>query len=154
MEKKELRLRRIGKNYWGQTAYRDDETGRIYVDLDEAHSDEPTLYTVSPADDPDGEPSFPYDGNYTIVNPRTDREKREEQHEFDYMMCSRISQDIRGYLHGNPWDCRYHNERNIYAGNAKRAMEHLKEHWAKIPADLKPDWLTQEEIDTWEKEIG
>lgn len=82
----------------------------------------------------------------------TDREKREELHVFDYMMCSRISQDIRAFLHGGPEDCRYKNERML-GQSIRSLMEELKKYWARIPADLKPQWLTQDEIDSWEKEI-
>lgn len=145
MEK--LKLKRVGKNFWSAETFQ-DEHGCYYQDVNGI------IHRNSPTDDPDGEPECPLNREYEVINPKTEREMREEQHEFDYMMCSRISQDIRGYLHGDKMDCRLHNERNIYAGNAKRALEHLKEHWAKIPADLKPDWLTQEEIDGWTREIA
>lgn len=152
MGKKELRLRRFGENFYGQMVYQDVDTGRYYVSLRDIDPNEPTLYTVSPSDDPDGEPENPYDGDYTIVNPMTDREKREELHVFDYMMCSRISQDIRAFLHGGPEDCRCKNERML-GQSIRSLMEELKKYWARIPADLKPQWLTQDEIDSWEKEI-
>ena len=54
-----LRLQRLGRNYWGNIAYEDKESGKIYFDIEDGHSDNPQLYTSSPSDDIDGEPNFP-----------------------------------------------------------------------------------------------
>lgn len=43
MEKKELRLRRFGENFYGQIVYQDVDTGRYYVSLRDIDPNEPTL---------------------------------------------------------------------------------------------------------------
>lgn len=151
---KELRLRRIGENFYGQMVYQDVDTGRYYVSLRDIDPNEPTLYTVNPSDDPDGEPEKPYDGDYTIVNPMTDREKREKLQEFNYAMCGRISQDIRAFLFAGPDDCRFRNERMIFNQDIRSAMESLEDYWNKIPEDLKPEWLTKEEMESFRTAIA
>lgn len=148
MENKELRLRRFGENFYGQMVYQDVDTGRYYVDVDGV------LHNCCPADDPDGEPEKPYDGDYTIVNPMTDREKREKLQELNYAMCDRISQDIRAFLFAGPGDCRYRNERMIFNQDIRSAMESLEDYWNKIPEDLKPEWLTKEEMESFRTAIA
>ena len=49
-----LRLQRLGRNYWGNIAYEDKESGKIYFDIEDGHSDNPQLYTSSSSDDIDG----------------------------------------------------------------------------------------------------
>ena len=33
-----LKLIRVGKNYWGHIAYKDEESGKFYLDIDETVS--------------------------------------------------------------------------------------------------------------------
>ena len=34
-----LRLQRLGRNYWGNIAYEDKESGKIYFYIEDGHSD-------------------------------------------------------------------------------------------------------------------
>ena len=81
-----MKLKRIGENAWGHMAYQDVETGKYYLDLNDGFRETLDLHTCSPSDDMDGEPDFRLKREYEIINPVTDREKREKQYQFQYMM--------------------------------------------------------------------
>ena len=63
-----LKLIRVGKNYWGHIAYKDKESGKFYLDIDDGRFDNPQLYTCSPSDDIDGEPNYPLKAKYEIIS--------------------------------------------------------------------------------------
>lgn len=112
-----LRLQRLGRNYWGNIAYEDKESGKIYFDIEDGHSDNPQLYTSSPSDDIDGEPNFPITTKYEIVNPVTKEEKLQEKFRHEYMMLSRLKEDCIGYLTDGDW--RYHQVSRIWANDER-----------------------------------
>ena len=88
MEK--LKLQRVGRNYSGQIAYK-DENGNFYLDLNPATNAIPTeLYHCLPSNDMDGEPGFPLQCDFEVINPITDREIREYHCRGGYMMLSKI----------------------------------------------------------------
>ena len=72
-----LKLQRVGRNYSGNIAYK-DEKGNFYLDLNTATNAIPTeLYHCQPSNDMDGEPGCPLQCDFEIINPITDIEVRE-----------------------------------------------------------------------------
>lgn len=154
-----LRLTRVGVNQLGHVAYKDESTGKFYLDINNGDSDKPDLYDCHPSDDMDGEPGFPVTREYEIINPFSEREKREKQYEFQYMMLSRLKMDASAFFGKNAdetqdcMDCRYRNEHFIWGRSIKSLVSEMKELWQQIPADIKPEWLTWEQILSYESRI-
>lgn len=142
------KLTRIGENYWGHIVYKDEE-GKFYLDINNGNG-EPNICDCHPSNDPDGEPGWPIE-DYTIVNPFTEKEKRERKFRFEYMMLSRLKDDCDGFLSDD--DCRYHNPRGIWGTNVESHIRRMKEIWSKIPEDIKPEWLTFEQILDYESRM-
>lgn len=153
MEK--MKLERIGENGWGHMVYQDQKTGKYYLDIDYGFSETMSLHSCSPSDDMDGEPGWPVKREYEIINPITDREKREKQYQFQYMMLGRLISDCRAFFGDGRGDesadCRYKNECFIWGGNIKRLIFRMKDLWKEIPEDLKPEWMTWDEVVEFEK---
>jgi hypothetical protein len=73
-------------------------------------------------------------------------ESSENPQKFDYMMLGRLQTDCDYFLgHGN------RSERNLYYGNVPEHIQAMKDLWNKLEA--KPEWLTMEEIEKYEKEM-
>lgn len=148
-----IKLTRIGKGMSGHV-YR-DEKGRHYTDMCHNLDGTPDFFALSPWDDPDGEPAYRIDRQVEITNPPTERDIREDNLKFEYMMLGRYADDCAAYFgkHGDPeedkWDCRYHNDVTIpdIAGDVKET----RRRYEQFPDDLKPEWLTIEQIEKWEK---
>lgn len=154
-----MKLKRIGENAWGYIAYQDMETGKFYLDLNYGFSDVLDLHTCSPSDDIDGEPGFPVKREYEIVNPVTECEKREKQYKFQYMMLSRLQSDCVGFFGrdedgSSHMDCRYQNEHFIWGKDIRKLVSEMNRLWDEIPEDLKPEWLTREEIEGFCKRVS
>lgn len=142
-----LRLTRVGEHMDGNL-YR-DENGMYYVDQYQSPlPDSPSVvYRLSPPMEPDGEPDFPVTCNIEVLNPFTEREKRERWFRKDYMMLSRMQTD-----------CKYYNSaahyNHAHCQTAKSMIESMKEIWQKFPEDLKPEWCTWEQILEYEKKFA
>ena len=154
-----LKLTRIGENSNGEIAYKDETTGKFYLDINHSNDKVPTtLYTCSPSDDMDGEPGWPVKQKFEIVNPFTDNELLEKQFQFEYMMLSRVTQDCFGYFgtggDEDKWDCRYNNERNVWGQSIRKCVDKAKELWQKIPESIKPQWITWEQILQFEQKLA
>lgn len=69
-----------------------------------------------------------------------------EGKEFNYMMLSRLQQDNEYFLgNGNG------SENNLWAGNVKDQIKEMKKIWNKLKE--KPEWLTMEQIEQYEKDM-
>ena len=153
-----IKLQRVGRNYNGYTAYK-DEQGKFYLDLSQLPVSIPAnLYGASPADDMDGETGFELDKPFTITNPYTEKDIREYHCRDKYMMLSRIYEDFSAYLgktgdeEQDKLDCRYHNDKNgLWSDTIEETLEEIKNCWNAIPEDLKPTWCTAEDIATLEQ---
>lgn len=151
MEK--ITLQRVGINYNGYTAYK-DEKGNYYLDLSLSPQSNPTtLYCACPANDMDGEAGFELKRNFMIANPYTEKEIREYNCRDKYMMLSKIYHDLIAYLgkNGNEeqdkQDFRYHNDKyGLWGNSVDETIEEVKRRWNIIPGDLKPQWCTVEDI--------
>lgn len=67
----------------------------------------------------------------------------------DYMLLSRLKSDCEYFLnHGG------RSEKHLWAGNVKDQIEKMKELWNSFPKDKKPEWLSMEDIEKYEKEMS
>jgi len=151
-----MKLERIGENAWGHMAYQDVDTGKFYLALNYGYNEELDLHTCSPSDDIDGEPDAPLKRDYEIINPITDREKRMKRYQFQYMMLGRLISDCRAFFgdgrEDESADCRYKNEGFIWGKDIKVLVTEVKKLWMQIPEDIKPEWMTWEEVEEFEKQ--
>lgn len=80
-----------------------------------------------------------------LKNKKTES-KDNEGSEYDYMLLSRLKSDCDYFLgNGN----RY--EKHLWAGNIDDQIAKMKELYNKLPE--KPEWLTMEDIENYEKEM-
>lgn len=155
MEK--MKLTRVGENACGHMVYQDQATGKYYLDIDYGFSETIALHACSPSDDMDGEPDYRVKREYEIINPITDREKRMKQYQFQYMMLGRLIGDCRAFFGDGRGDesadCRYHNECFIWGKDIKVLVSEVKKLWNQIPEDIKPEWMTAEEVAAFEAQV-
>ncbi len=143
-----LRLTRVGEHMDGNL-YR-DENGMYYVDQYQSPvPDTPSVvYRLSPPMEPDGEPDFPVTCKIEVLNPFTEKEKRERWFRHDYMMLSRMQSDCKYYADKSreAWN-------HAHVSTIEQHIEGMKELWKKFPNDLKPKWCTWEQILEYEKQM-
>ena len=147
-----LKLQRVGKNSFGNMAYK-DENGRFYLDIDMINGKNPkTLYRCSPSDDMDGEPDCPLRVMFEILNPFTDMELRMQKFNFEYSMLSRLKDECEAFVgktgceQKDKWDCRYRNVHNIWGDTIENHIAEMKRLYDMIPEDIKPEWCTADDI--------
>lgn len=75
-----------------------------------------------------------------------DESLNEEDDKFNYMLLARLKQDC-GYFLGNGNGYEPH----LWAGNVEDQIAKMKELYNKVPE--KPEWLSMEDIDNYEKEM-
>lgn len=69
-----------------------------------------------------------------------------ESNEYDYMLLDRLKQDCEYFLgNGN------RSEKHLWAGNVNDQIAKMKELYNKLPE--KPEWLSMEDIENYEKEM-
>jgi len=130
-----------------------DAEGKYYTDsgIEQDMSKPVHLYRLSPATDPYGEPDVLVD-NIKVLNPPSYRETRMQQHSFDYMMLDRLRGDIEAYLN-KPGDCRFQNKSQIWGQDTEVLVKEMRKLWDKIPADIKPEWLTEDKLKDYETAV-
>lgn len=142
---KTLKLTRVGDHMSGNL-YKDEE-GRYYVDDIFSHIEIPSVvYRLSPAFEPDGDPDFPITCGFEITNPPTEKEWQMGFYRHDYMMLDRMRTDCE-YYH----DAEHYNRSHF--STIQQTIEEMKKIWNKFPADLKPEWITWEQILGYEKKF-
>ena len=68
---------------------------------------------------------------------------------FRYMMLSRMKMDCEYYLgYGN------RNASQLWAGNEKEQIEHMKALWNTFSEEDSPEWLTWDELIDYAKRMG
>lgn len=68
--------------------------------------------------------------------------------EYNYMLLDRLKQDCEYFLgYGNG------SERNLWAGNIDDQITKMKELYNSFADDEKPEWITMEDIDNYEKKM-
>ena len=144
---KELVLKRIGEHRMDGNLYQDSK-GYYYVDCHHEPKNDgiSVVYRLCPATDSEGEPDKMIECHIRIANPRSEREERERAFKFEYMMLSRLQMDCNYYKSAADYE-------NAHCQTAKDLIESMKEHWNKIPEDLKPEWISYEDILEYEKKF-
>jgi len=126
---------------WGRPVYK-DQKGKIWMDVNLGKGT-PYLHASS-NNEIDGEPDYPISGEFTIVTPAPE----ESPHKFEYMMLSRLKSDCNYFLgYGG------RNLNRLCEGSVQKHIEEMKQLWNGFPGDCKPEWLTMEELEKYEKEM-
>ena len=145
---KTLELTRVGEHRMEGGLYK-DKNGNYYVDC----HDEPkksgvsVVYRLSPKNEIDGEPDKMIECEIKILNPLSKREERMKEFKFDYMMLNRMQMDCKYYDSAEHYN-------NSHASTIRQTIDRMKEIWNKFPEDLKPEWISLEEIEGYEKKFG
>lgn len=145
---KTLELTRVGEHRMEGGLYK-DKNGNYYVDC----HDEPkksgvsVVYRLSPKNEIDGEPDKMIECEIKILNPLSEREERMKEFRFDYMMLDRMRVDCEYY------DTAAHYN-NSHVSTIRQTIDRMKEIWNKFPEDLKPEWISYEQILGYEKKFG
>lgn len=66
--------------------------------------------------------------------------------EYKYDLLARMDQDCKYYL-------QHPHEKHLWAGNVEEHIEDMKKLYNSFPDEGKPEWLSMEEIETYEKEM-
>ena len=68
--------------------------------------------------------------------------------QFRYQMLSRMKSDCDYYLgYGN------RNERDLWANSVEKQLDYMQKIYDSFPNDMKPEWLTQEDIDRYREKM-
>lgn len=71
-----------------------------------------------------------------------------DDYKFEYMMLSRLEMDCKYFLgNGNK------NKKHLKDGSITSHIEEMKELYNDFPNDKKPEWITLEDIENYEKEM-
>lgn len=70
----------------------------------------------------------------------------ENRNGFAYRLLSRMCMDCNYFLGAGD-----RHEKFLWAGNVKDQIKTMKEIWNGLK--VKPEWLTMEQIEAWEKEM-
>jgi hypothetical protein len=145
---KTLELTRVGEHRMEGGLYK-DKNGKYYVDC---HSEIEsgkfgTVYRLSPSTEPDGEPDVSFDGMIFITNPPTKKELREKAFRHDYMMLSAMQTNCKYYQSADHYN-------RAHVSTIQETIEEMKKLWHKFPEDLKPEWISLEEIEGYEKKFN
>lgn len=74
--------------------------------------------------------------------------EKQETDSFKYMLLSRMRSDCDYYLgNGNRL------KKFLWSNNEREHIANMKALWNSFPADEKPEWLTMEQIEEYEKEM-
>lgn len=75
-------------------------------------------------------------------------EENPETDSYKYMILDRMKQDCNYYLgYGNR--CK----KCLFAGDEKEHIGDMKALWNSFPENAKPEWLTMEQIEEYEKKM-
>ena len=74
--------------------------------------------------------------------------KESDDKKYNYMLLSRLKSDCDYFLgHG------LRNERHLWAGSVDRQIAKMRELYNSFADDEKPEWLTAEQIDEYERKM-
>ena len=142
-DSKKLTMKFKCMDNFSNPVYKCIETGILYKDLNMGENENPDLYSCG--NEIDGDPCYPINKELTIIF--IDK-YTEDPRKFDYMMLSRYKRDCEYYLgNGN----RYAG--HLYFKNEQEHIDEMKKLYNSFSDDKKPEWLTWEQIETYEKEM-
>jgi len=139
--KKIIELHYIGVGRFGRPAYKDNN-GNIWLDTNLGEG-EINLYKSSD-NEIDGEPDYRITDDFIIVTPAPE----ESPYKFEYMMLDRLRSDCNYFLG--------YGGRHLKILTNDSVSDHINEMkrlWNIFPEAEKPEWLTMEQIDKYEKEM-
>lgn len=74
--------------------------------------------------------------------------KKEKDFEFEYKLLDRLRQDCDYYLGYGNRQAKY-----LWAGNEREQINKMKELYNVFPENLKPDWITLQDIEEYERKL-
>lgn len=129
----------IGIDFWSRPVYKCVETSKLWKDIT-LGSETPDLYSCH---DFEGEPDCPIKSDLEIkfINKYV-----ENPNSFNYQMLDRLKSDCDYYLgYGN------RNKNQLYYHDEQEQINKMKELHNGFSAVEKPEWLTFEQILSYEK---
>ena len=91
----------------------------------------------------------PYgDGFYLVGTDNLYYEPLSRDKAFEYQMLARLRADCEYFL-GNGGRC----EKYLWAGNIADHIKEMRNRWEGFADDEKPEWLTKEQIDDYERRM-
>lgn len=135
----------IGKDDWDRPTYK-DKTGKLWKNVDLRYGDSNSLYSVS-GNEIDGEPlSLMEEGSMVTFKGEPSTEETERR--MDYMILGRLKSDCDYFLgNGN------HYPGCLYYKDVDKHIQEMKNLWNSFSEDLKPEWISMEQIENLEKEM-
>ncbi len=142
-----LTLTYVGEANFGYPAYKDDY-GRLWANTNDRYSDADGLCSLT-GNSLEGEPNEPFHKEkYDKVVFVGEPDLREKSYELEYMMLGRMKSDCEYFLgYGMA------SEKYLKGGNVSEHIAEMKKLWDKLPADLKPEWLTMQQIEDYGKRM-
>lgn len=129
-----------GVDDWDRPVYKCIETGILWKDIT-LGNDKPELYSCQNTFD--GEPDCPIKNDLEI---KFKTKHEENPNRFNYMMLDRMRSDCDYYLgYGN------RNKNRLSHNNEQEHINEMKKLYNSFPEDKKPEWLTFEQILSYEK---
>lgn len=141
MENNNIRtMEYIGEDSWNRPVYKCIETGNLWKGIT-LGSKNPSLYSCG--NNFDGEPDCPIKSSLEI---KFINKAEEEPNKFNYMMLDRLRSDCDYYLgYGN------RNKGRLCEKDEQKHIDEMKKLYNSFHDDKKPEWLTYEQILTYEK---
>ena len=133
----------IEVDFWSRPIYKCIETGQLWKDLSCGDSEVPDLYSCQ--NELDGEPEYPINPDLNIV---FKTKYKKEPDSFTYQLLDRLRTDCEYYLgYGN------RHTGVLWAHDEQGQIDKMKELYNSLPSDKKPEWLTYEQILSYEKQM-
>ncbi len=126
------------KDDFGRPVYQ-DQLGGVWKDVSCGRSEPPELYSAY-MNRIEGEVNSPIDSEFIILD-----EYVKNPRESDYMMLSRLKQDCDYYL-GNGNQAIKH----LWGNTVQEHIHEMKRIWNSLATDEKPEWLTMQDIESYE----
>lgn len=143
-----MKFKHIGFGGFGDYPVYEDEKGFLYFDINYGKG-KLDLHTGAFRERPDdnmeinGEPNRRFKGTVECDNPY-----KENPRSFDYQMLGRYQSDCDYFLgYGNGY------EGHLYYHSVEKQIEKMKELWNSFAENEKPQWLTMEQIEKYEKDM-
>ena len=137
---KKIEVEFIGLDNFHHPIYKCDETEQLFKDVNQGRG-EPELYDCG--NQIEGDVGFPMSKDFEITYAT---KYKESARSFDYQFLGRLEQDCRYFLaYGN----RYIG--HLWAKNVDEQIAEMKRIHNSFSEDEKPEWLTMEEIENYEK---
>lgn len=131
----------IGIDDWDRPVYKCIETDVLWKDINLGKG-KPCLHSCQNSFD--GEPDCPIKGEFDDI--RFHELYIDDAYMFDYQLLDRLTSDCEYYLGmGN------RNVKHLYYDNEQKHIDAMKTLYNNFSDDVKPDWLTYEQILQYEK---